>query len=104
QLVLQFDVCEQQLVVIALRKPARLPGLRVSTPKSVRMNFLSHRISKTTSLRSSVLSRQLFVGQRSTGLEPTTDDSVSISLQQSSFSYRPFSSSPVSCPQPSTAP
>ena len=42
QFVLQLDVFEQQLVVVARDEPARLPGLGVAEPKSVWMNFLSH--------------------------------------------------------------
>src|ERR1700733_146173 len=45
QLRLQLDVFEQQLVVVALHEPARLPGLGVTKPESVRMYFLSHRCS-----------------------------------------------------------
>src|SRR5581483_4249208 len=45
QLILQPHILEQQLVVVPLDKPARLPGLGVAEAKSVRMNFLSHRYS-----------------------------------------------------------
>ena len=47
QLVLQLDVFQQQLVVITLHEPARLPGLGVPEPKTIGMNFLSHRCSLT---------------------------------------------------------
>jgi len=42
QLVLQLDVFEQQLVVVPLHKPARLPRLGVAEAKTIRMDFLSH--------------------------------------------------------------
>src|SRR5207302_4408517 len=47
QLILQLDVFQQQLVVITLHEPARLPGLGVPEPKTIGMNFLSHRCSLT---------------------------------------------------------
>src|SRR5258708_1969274 len=43
QLILQLDVFEQQLVVIAFHKPARLPRLGVPKPESIRMYLLSHK-------------------------------------------------------------
>ena len=42
QLTLQLDVFDQQLVVVALNKPARPPRLVDAEPKSIRMDFLSH--------------------------------------------------------------
>src|SRR5258707_7250078 len=42
QLGLELIVLEQQLVVIFLDKPTRLPRLGVIEPTSVRMNLLSH--------------------------------------------------------------
>src|SRR5919109_460050 len=45
QLVFQLDVGEQLFVIVTLGKPARLPRLRVSKPKTIRMDFLSHRCS-----------------------------------------------------------
>src|SRR5277367_1436459 len=49
ELVFQFSlepvVLEQQLVVVLLDKPARLPRLGVAEAESVRMNLLSHRCS-----------------------------------------------------------
>src|SRR5437868_2020809 len=44
KLLLELVVFEQQLVVVALHKPARLPGFGVAQAKSVWMNFLSHRL------------------------------------------------------------
>src|SRR5579872_3603582 len=45
QLGLEFYVLEQQLVVITLDEPARLPRLGVAKAETVRVNFLSHRYS-----------------------------------------------------------
>src|SRR4029077_3931241 len=42
EFVLQLDVFEQELVVVALDKPAGLPRLGVAEPETVWMNFLSH--------------------------------------------------------------
>jgi hypothetical protein len=48
QLSLQLHVFEQQLVVIPLDKPARLPRLGIAKPESVWMDFLTHRSSFET--------------------------------------------------------
>src|SRR5581483_6425335 len=48
---LQLDVFEQQLVIVPLDKPARLPRLRVSEPESVRMYFLTHSAPELSQLR-----------------------------------------------------
>src|SRR5579862_654994 len=42
QLFFQLDVFEQQLVVITLHKPPRLPRLGIAEAKTIRMDFLSH--------------------------------------------------------------
>src|SRR4029077_21037326 len=47
QLIPQLDVFEQQLVVIALHKPARLPGFGIAQAKTVGVNFLSHYLAPT---------------------------------------------------------
>ena len=56
QFVLQLDVFEQQLVVIPLDEPARLPRLGVSEPKSVRMYLLSHKTPENLSCQWSAAS------------------------------------------------
>ena len=45
QLSLQLNVFKQQLVVILLDKPARLPRLGIAEAKSVWVDLLSHRCS-----------------------------------------------------------
>src|ERR1700730_10965905 len=47
QLILQLDVFEQQLVVIPLDKPPRLPRLGIAETKTIGMNFLSHYLAPT---------------------------------------------------------
>ena len=42
QLSLQLDVLDQQLVIAALDKPARLPRLVDAEAEPIRMDFLSH--------------------------------------------------------------
>src|SRR6266702_1791778 len=42
QLCLQLDVLDQELVIVAIHVPARLPRLGVAESESVRMDFLSH--------------------------------------------------------------
>src|SRR5581483_4658582 len=42
ELILELDVFQQQLVVIAVHEPPRLPRLGVADAESVWMNFLSH--------------------------------------------------------------
>src|SRR5579883_2899222 len=51
QLGLQLHVFEQQLVVVPLDKPARLPRLGVAEPESVGMDFLTHRSSLEPAVR-----------------------------------------------------
>src|ERR1039458_7739000 len=50
QLALQVHVFDQQPAVVFGRKPARVPRLVDSDPESVRMDFLSHRVSRFLSL------------------------------------------------------
>src|SRR6202008_1250328 len=42
ELLLELDVFDKELVIVALREPARAPRLVDTDPKSVRMDFLSH--------------------------------------------------------------
>ena len=42
ELLLELEIFQQQLGVIALHEPARFPRLGVAQPESVRMNFLTH--------------------------------------------------------------
>src|SRR5215469_12832100 len=44
ELFLELDVFEKQLVVVALYKPARPPGLGIAEAKSVWMDLLSHSV------------------------------------------------------------
>src|SRR5205814_2715011 len=44
KLRLQLVVFQQQLAIVALHKPARLPRLGIAEAKSIRMNFLTHNL------------------------------------------------------------
>src|ERR1700757_1070866 len=104
QFGLQLHVFEQQFVVIPLDEPARLPRLGVTQPESVRMDFLTHRISLKAQTRRWSLAFPVYLHRRCQRQRLPTRDCFT-SLQPPSSCRRPTSSRPFSSwPEPSALP
>src|SRR5437868_10223342 len=58
QLGLELHVFQQQLVVITLHEPTRLPRLGVAEPEPVWMDFLSHKSPSTSNFQQRLSSRR----------------------------------------------